>query len=93
MCINAIKTSIASFCVRNICHFQSLKRNVLICPLTHATLWAHNNTCTKMFHIVVAEEFNNLRPYLNFATFMEHFMNLKQECFQKKLVRFNKKKT
>ena len=35
---------------------------------------------------------DNTDPNLNFTIFMEHFMNLKQECFQKKLVRFDKKK-
>ena len=35
----------------------------------------------------------NADPNLNFDLFMKHFMNLKQECFQKKLVRFDKKKT
>ena len=34
----------------------------------------------------------NADPNLNFALFMKHFMNLKQECFQRKLVRFDKKK-
>ena len=36
---------------------------------------------------------DNADPNLNFDLFMKHFMNLKQECFQKKLVRFDKKKT
>ena len=35
---------------------------------------------------------DNADPNLNFDLFMKHFMNLKQECFQKKLVRFDKKK-
>ena len=35
---------------------------------------------------------DNADPNLNFTIFMEHFMNLKQECFRKKLVRFDKKK-
>ena len=34
----------------------------------------------------------NADPNLNFDLFMKHFMNLKQECFQRKLVRFDKKK-
>ena len=35
----------------------------------------------------------NADPNLNFDLFMKHFMNLKkQECFQRKLVRFEKKK-
>ena len=33
----------------------------------------------------------NADPNLNFYKFMEHFMKLKQECFKKKLVRFNRK--
>ena len=32
-------------------------------------------------------------PNQNFNKFMEHFMQLKQECLKKKLVRFNRKKT
>ena len=35
---------------------------------------------------------DNADPNLNFDLFMKHVMNLKQECFQKKLVRFDKKK-
>ena len=35
---------------------------------------------------------DNADPNLNFDLFMKHSMNLKQECFQKKLVRFDKKK-
>ena len=31
-------------------------------------------------------------PNLNFDLFMKHFMNLKQECFPKKLVHFDKNK-
>ena len=34
----------------------------------------------------------NADPNLNFDLFMKHFMNLKQECLQRKLVRFDKKK-
>ena len=34
----------------------------------------------------------NADPNLNFDLFMKHFMNLKQECFLRKLVRFDKKK-
>ena len=34
----------------------------------------------------------NADPNLHFDLFMKHFMNLKQECFQRKLVRFDKKK-
>ena len=33
----------------------------------------------------------NADPNVNFDLFMKHFMNLKQESFQKKLVRFDKK--
>ena len=43
-----------------ICHFQSLKRKVLIFPLTHVTLLAHFSSCGKMFHSVA----NLIRPYL-----------------------------
>ena len=31
-------------------------------------------------------------PNLNIDLFMKHFLNIKQECFQKKLVRLDKKK-
>ena len=34
----------------------------------------------------------NADPNLNFDLFMKYFMNLKQECFQRKLVRLDKKK-
>ena len=32
----------------------------------------------------------NADPNVNFDLFMKHFMNLKQESYQKKLVRFDK---
>ena len=49
----------------------------------------------KLRNINITDHLNlndNADPNLSFTTFMEHFMNLKQECFQKKLVRFDKKK-
>ena len=49
----------------------------------------------KLRNINITDHLNlndNADPNLNFTIFMEHFMNLKQECFQQKLVRFDKKK-
>ena len=44
--------------------FYSLKINVLICLLKHATLLAYFSSCGKMFHSVAAEESSDLPPYL-----------------------------
>ena len=49
----------------------------------------------KLRNINITDHLNlndNADPNLKFTIFMEHFMNLKQECFQKKLVHFDKKK-
>ena len=63
MCINSIRTSVASFCVRNL-PFSILKNKCFLCPLKHATLLLHFTFCGKMFHSVAVEESNNLHSYL-----------------------------
>ena len=68
MCLHAIRTSVASFCVRNLPFSINIK-NILICPLNHATLLTHFSSCSKMLHSVAVEESSNLCPYLTVSFF------------------------
>ena len=63
MCLHAIRTSVTSFCVRNLPFSINIK-NILICALNLATLLSHFSSCGKMLHSVAAEESSNPRTYL-----------------------------
>ena len=63
MCTNAIRTSVATFCVK-ILPFSTIKNKCFNLSFKSCYTVGTPCSCGKMFHSVAAEESSNLRQYL-----------------------------